>query len=356
MQQECDKNRVAGAPFPINIGGLRIRSVLAIGPRARLGSREPNTGSHATGCCARHLAVAPRGVRALSDLEPATWPLLPRPNPLYDALPSGWRLFIDAIEQTGRLIYRASEWTGQECCAPLEEDVASAIAAMSDDEFVDANRRRLEAIAKKERQRREELAAAVSAPAETVRRAPPEDITQHLARARAVDQQNLRKLQTRAGRAAARERQLQLTREWFEQEAVERWRPYRERWDEARRRLVSAIGAGNVAAAVWLTPSRRLIALRPTRRVSSRRRCVKVTASNSMASPDGFWSTRRRSLPCSVASARATCKKSSQEPGGRRSRFGPRSSRRRRTGLKKTARRSKALASRPSLSASSPSC
>ncbi len=205
----------------------------------------------------------------MSDSQPAEWRPISRPSPLYDELPKGWLAFDDAVENAGWLSYGPA-WTGREHIARDSEAAAlSEINALSDQELARENHRRLKLIDKFARLRRARLAA--EAPQGGSVRVRPRDpsgteipeavIAEAIERERAAAREALEKSQTETGRAAAQQRMYELTRECLEHRASNGWRPHRERWDEARQQLGRGIGAGKIATAVWLTPSKRLMPL-----------------------------------------------------------------------------------------------
>jgi len=75
---------------------------------------------------------------------------------------------------------------------------------------------------------------------------------------RASDRQALRSAKTMEGRRQGRQRQRQLVRDFLERELTEANAPLRDRWEEVRRRLETEVTAGRIAAAIWMTASRKL--------------------------------------------------------------------------------------------------
>lgn len=162
--------------------------------------------------------------------------------------------------RVGGLIFGA-DWKGEEPYAPAAKEAAlNRIAALPPEALGKAIKNWLDKIDKDERKGPAAMAATDQAK-ETV--SLPAKVAASLARARAADQEALRKSRTRAGRAAAREWQEEIVRDRCEAEVEDAWRASIKRGQEARDRLNAALIDGQVKTAVWLAPSRRLLPLQP---------------------------------------------------------------------------------------------
>ena len=178
-----------------------------------------------------------------------------RPPPAHDRVPAGWLSDGDTTARAGRLMM-GDERTGAEARALSDQE----IPALLDDrrELAWAYRRWRKTIREEEGARR---AQSATAPHDAI----PEEEQARRARAlaaatplieqiRASDRQALRSAKTMEGR----QRQRQLVRDFLERELTEANAPLRDRWEEVRRRLETEVTAGRIAAAIWMTASRKL--------------------------------------------------------------------------------------------------
>ena len=185
------------------------------------------------------------------------WP--PSARPPYDQVPAGWLADCDATERSGRLMLGV-EWTGAEARALSEQE----ILAFLDDrrELAWAYRRWRKSIREVDFARRAQSATepndAIPEEEQARRALALAAATPLIERIRAADRQALRSARTMEGCRQARQRRRQLVSNFLERELTEANTPLRERWGEVRRRLETEITAGRIAAAIWMTATRKL--------------------------------------------------------------------------------------------------
>ena len=185
------------------------------------------------------------------------WP--PSARPPYDQVPAGWLADCDATERSGRLMLGV-EWTGAEARALSEQE----ILVFLDDrrELAWAYRRWRKSIREVDFARRAQSATepndAIPEEEQARRALALAAATPLIERIRAADRQALRSARTMEGCRQARQRRRQLVSNFLESELTEANTPLRERWEEVRRRLETEITAGRIAAAIWMTATRKL--------------------------------------------------------------------------------------------------
>src|SRR5215467_11954594 len=197
----------------------------------------------------------------LGALEVQAMPLsMPgRPPPAHDRVPAGWLSDGDMTARAGRLMM-GDERTGAEARALSDQE----IPALLDDrrELAWAYRRWRKTIREEEGARRAQSATAphdaISEEEQARRARALAAATPLIEQIRASDRQALRSAKTMEGRRQGRQRQRQLVRDFLERELTEANAPLRDRWEEVRRRLETEVTAGRIAAAIWMTASRKL--------------------------------------------------------------------------------------------------
>jgi len=159
------------------------------------------------------------------------------------------------------------EWTGAEASALSDVQIEAAL----DDEQEARRARRRRSKGFRETLRQPSTAAAASEPIpeeETARRvAKLAAAASMIERFRAGDRRALEHARAAARTFEGRQRRLeaikQLGRECLRNELTEANAPLRLRWETARARLRVKVAAGQIAASVWLSPSKELRPLSP---------------------------------------------------------------------------------------------